>query len=106
MPKSSEGLDYALRAARALEELIPERNRDKAIARLFNCSVRMAVYLRRGEKWTIARLNQASAALGAEFDRRLCGLDQVIPSPEDINARLTRVEALLADFFQSRNRDS
>jgi hypothetical protein len=99
---SREEPNYALRAARALEELIPAANRDKAIAQVFNCSVRMAQYLRQGEKWTIERLNQARAVFGAEFDRRLCALDQIVPTPDDINARLSRIEILVADLLRQQ----
>lgn len=63
---------YGMRAASALNKLIPAPYQDKRVARLMGCSVRMAQYLRRGECWTIERLNKASAALPG-FDAMLLG---------------------------------
>lgn len=60
--------DYGQRAALALDRCVPGPNRDKAVARLFGVSVRMAQYLRRGQFWTAERLTQASAAM-QEFDQ-------------------------------------
>lgn len=60
--------DYGVRAAMALNQLLPGEHRDKTVARMFNVSVRMAKYLRTGQHWTIDRLSQASAVLGASFD--------------------------------------
>lgn len=63
---------YGVRAATALNKLIPSPYQDKRVARLMGCSVRMAQYLRRGECWTIERLNKASATLPG-FDAMLLG---------------------------------
>lgn len=73
-PQSSCALfsSYGVRAAAALNKLIPSPYQDKRVARLMGCSVRMAQYLRRGECWTIERLNKASAALSG-FDAMLIG---------------------------------
>jgi hypothetical protein len=107
---SQEGTDFALRAGQALEALLPERDRDKAIARLFNCSVRMAKYLRTGQSWTVERLGQASAALGEAFDRLVFGgaLDdtRLAAESEAIHQRIaeqqTRIRELEADLAHSR----
>src|SRR5688572_9462555 len=69
--------DYGQRAAMALERCIPGPNRDKAIARLFGVSDRMARYLRCGQHWTAERLGQASQALGARFDAYVASTDVV-----------------------------
>ena len=51
-----QGNDFARNAAFALDlliaERIAERNRDKAVARMFGVSLRMAKYLREGKHWT------------------------------------------------------
>ena len=83
--------DYGQRAALALERCIPGPNRDKAVARLFGVSVRMAQYLRRGQHWTADRLTQASAALQ--------GFDQYISAP-NIHQRLDAMEAELIELRQ------
>lgn len=79
--------DYGQRAALALDRCVTGPNRDKAVARLFGVSVRMARYLRCGQHWTAERLTQASAALQ--------GFDQYIATP-NIHARLDALEAELA----------
>lgn len=79
--------DYGQRAALALDRCIPGPNRDKAVARLFGVSVRMAQYLRRGQHWTAERLSQASGALA--------GFDQYIATP-NVHARLDELEAEIA----------
>lgn len=70
-PKMSA--DYGIRAAGAMRRLLPSKHRNKAIETLFRCSPRMAKYLDAGQYWTIDRLNQASAALGAAFDVAMAG---------------------------------
>ena len=65
--KGAMSSDYGARAALAINQLVPGPHRDKAVARLFGCSVRTAQYLRVGLFWTINRLNQASAVI-PEFD--------------------------------------
>lgn len=84
--KRSVTADYGQRAALALERCIPGPNRDKAIARLFNVSDRMARYLRCGQYWTAERLSQASAAI-KQFDSYI--------SAPNIHARLDEMEAEL-----------
>lgn len=79
--------DYGQRAALALDRCVPGPNRDKAVARLFGVSVRMAQYLRRGQFWTAERLTQASTALQ--------GFDQYISAP-NIHQRLDALEAELS----------
>lgn len=86
--------DYGTRAALALDELLPHGNRDKAVQRLFDVSLRMAKYLRVGKHWTIERLNQAS--------RVIDGFDVLVASPErlsmlrmemdELDKRLARLE--------------
>lgn len=83
--------DYGQRAALALDRCIPGPNRDKAVARLFGVSVRMAQYLRRGQHWTTERLTQASAALQS--------VDQYISAP-NIHQRLDAMEAELTELRQ------
>lgn len=63
---------YGMRAGAALNKLIPVPYQDKRVARMMGCSVRLAQYLRRGECWTIERLNKASASLPG-FDAMLLG---------------------------------
>ena len=93
--------DYGRRAAAALDLLIPGPHRDKAIARLFGTSVRMAKYLRSGRHWTAERLSQASRALGAGFD---VALYSPAPSAQhdaemaEIAARLARMEACFVEM--------
>lgn len=65
---SLPALDAGTRAAEALNRVLPPQNRDKKVATLFGVSLRMAQYLRVGQRWTIDRLNQASAELGLAFD--------------------------------------
>lgn len=92
--------DYGQRAALALDRCIPGPNRDKAVARLFGVSVRMAQYLRRGQHWTTERLTQASAALGATFDAALyspVSSAQHYTEMADIEDRLARLEARIAE---------
>lgn len=84
--------DYGIRAARAVNELVPRPHRDKALQRMFDCSLRMAKYLSAGQFWTIDRLNQASAILGAPFDAALMGADAEQRELQDIAARLARLE--------------
>jgi hypothetical protein len=80
--------DYGQRAAMALERCIPGPNRDKAIARLFGVSDRMARYLRCGQHWTAERLTQASKAI-TDFDEYI--------SAPNIRAKIDRLEADLAE---------
>ena len=74
--------DYAQRAALAVNQLVPGPHRDKAIARIFECSVRFAKYLRAGRHWTIDRLNVAS--------QRIAGFDAYLASP-DFHTRLDQI---------------
>lgn len=79
--------DYGQRAALALDRCIPGPHRDKAVARLFGVSVRMAQYLRRGQFWTAERMSQAS--------QMLASFDQYISAP-NIHQRLDALEAEIA----------
>lgn len=63
----------AERAGMALARKYAGPHRDKLIARDFSVSVRTAQYLQRGQHWTLDRLAQASAAIGAAFDIVLAG---------------------------------
>lgn len=74
--------DYGVRAGSALNRLVPGPNRDKAIARLFDVSDRMARYLRAGQFWTVDRLNIAS--------QRIAGFDAYLASP-DFHTRLDQI---------------
>jgi len=90
--------DYGMRAAMALNHALPGEHRDKLVARMFGCSVRMAKYLRAGQYWTIDRLNQASAVIGDVFDIALSPAtdDKHYAEMADIEAlaeRLARLEA-------------
>jgi hypothetical protein len=91
-----QGNDFAQNAAYALNLLVGERiaarNRDKAVARMFGVSLRMAKYLREGKHWTVDRLTLASALLGRDFDilvivQLRCGIDT-----EGIHDRIDAVE--------------
>jgi len=90
------GNDFARNAGFALDFLvaqrIAERNRDKAVARMFGCSMRTAKYLREGKHWTIDRLRMASSLLGRDFDILViiplrCGVE-----PEAIHDHIDAVE--------------
>lgn len=93
--------DYGMRAAIALNDLLPSQHRDKTVQRLFNVSLRTAKYLRAGRHWTTDRLSQASAALGAAFD---AALYSPVSSAEhysemaDIEDRLARLEVRIAEM--------
>lgn len=107
---AAEGINYAQRAARALDALIPPRDRDKAVARLFNCSVRTAKYLRVGKAWTLGRLNQASTSFGGAFDRLLFGgpLDdermrqEIVGLLKKVEEQDARIRQLEEDLSYSR----
>jgi hypothetical protein len=91
----------AVRAGAALDRLYPGPHRDKLIARDFGVSVRMAQYLRTGQHWTIDHLAQASALLGAAFDRALYSPaqdQQHFDEMGDISSRLGRLEAWRGDM--------
>lgn len=81
--------DYGMRAAMALNDYLPGQHRDKIVARMFGVSLRMAKYLRKGHYWTLDRLSQASAELGAGFDLALAGKR---PEIGEIVERLARLE--------------
>lgn len=83
--------DYGARAAFALDRLLPGPNRDKAVERIFNCSPRMARYLRRGMFWTAERLTQASLAIE--------NFDNYIATP-NLQHRLDALEAEIAELRQ------
>jgi hypothetical protein len=80
--KGPMSYDFAQRAALALNSLVPGPHRDKSIARIFDCSVRLAQYLRAGQHWTIDRLNIAS--------QRIIGFDAYLASP-DFHTRLDQI---------------
>jgi hypothetical protein len=60
--------DFGIRAAVAIDSLLPGPHKDKRVARLFGVSVRLAQYLRQGKHWTVDRMSQASRLLGSDFD--------------------------------------
>lgn len=98
--------DYGARAAAALDELLPGAHRDKTVARMFNCSVRMAQYLRAGQHWTAGRLSQASAVLGVAFDAALyspTSSAEHYAEMADITHRLARLEARIAEVDRGGN---
>jgi hypothetical protein len=99
-----EGSIFGKRAGRALKALFPEQHRDKAIARFFGCTVRMARYLQAGEYWSRERLDYASRALGVEFDRFLVPRDEPIVQKETIEARLARIEDQLDELIAEARR--
>lgn len=81
--------DYGARAGLALDRLVPGPNRDKAVERIFNCSPRMARYLRKGLFWTTDRLTQASRAIE--------NFDAYIATP-NLQQRLDALEAEIAEL--------
>jgi hypothetical protein len=103
MPSDIEGKDFAYagndfagNAGFALDFLVAQRiaeqHRDKAVARMFGVSLRMAKYLRQGKHWTVDRLRMASALLGRDFDVLV-----IVPlssgiEPEEIHDRIDAVE--------------
>lgn len=91
-----DGTIFGKRAGQALDALFPEQNRDKAIARLFGVSTRMARYLRAGDRWTLERLAFASNALGQKFNEMLIPRDQPIVPKETIEDKLDRIDRQLA----------
>lgn len=86
--------DYGIRAADALNQLLPGEHRDKTVARLFDCSVRMAKYLRAGQHWTAERLSQASSLFGSMFDEML------VSGPE-LHRRMDALETEIAELRRS-----
>lgn len=80
--------DYGVRAGQAIERLVPGPNRDKEIARIFKITDRMARFLRRGQFWTIERLNQASLSIP--------GFDTYVADP--LLARCDELEREIADI--------
>lgn len=98
--------DYGIRAATALDSLVPGPHRDKNVARLFGVSVRQAKYLRTGRHWTVDRLTQASAMLGTAFDAALyspASSAQHYSEMADIEDRLARLEARIAEVDRGAN---
>jgi len=75
--------DYGIRAAVIIDRLVPGPHRDKTLARIFGCSLRMVKYLRSGRHWTIDRLNQASA--------KIVGFDEALSTP-NLHLRLDEIE--------------
>src|SRR6185437_9960111 len=94
--------EIALRAGFALDRLVPAPNRDKTIARMFGVSVRMAVYLRAGQHWTMDHLARASATLGTAFDTLLWQPEADI---EGARAEMTADEAWLVERVVERVRE-
>jgi hypothetical protein len=92
------GTAFALNAGRAINQLVPAKDRDKTIAQMFGCSVRMAKYRRGGRCWTLDRLQTASALFGQDFDVLLIvplqhAVESLIPAqPEEIHERIDRLE--------------
>src|SRR5678815_1149880 len=88
------------------DSLVPGPHRDKSVARLFGVSVRQAKYLRIGRYWTVDRLTQASAVLGAAFDAALyspVSSGQHYSEMAGIEDRLTRLEARIAEVDRGGN---
>jgi|KBSMisStaDraftv2_1062788.scaffolds.fasta_scaffold19968_2 hypothetical protein len=82
-------------AAAALNGLLPQKDRVKTVARLFECSARMAAYLLAGDHWTSRRFAQASELLGDAFDTAFSRPDNAfLRNIEDqrIDARIMRLE--------------
>lgn len=101
IPRSSSSSLRHMRAAGAVNHLLPGRNRDKLLARMFGCSVRTAQYLRAGQFWTVERLSQASRVLGVAFDRALytpVSSAQHALEMDDIAERLARLEDRVAQM--------
>lgn len=90
------GNDFAGNAGFALDFLIAqriaERNRDKAVARMFGVSLRMAKYLREGKCWTVDRLTMASALLGRDFDVLVIVPLRIAIEPDEIHDRIDAFE--------------
>lgn len=89
--------DFGQRAAMALDDLLPPQHRDKTVARLFDVSVRFAKYLRRGQHWTINRLDQASKVIE--------GFDICLASPKSLEVmrmEMDELEKRLARLEQER----
>jgi hypothetical protein len=91
-----QGNDFAGNAGYALDLLVGERigarYRDKAVARMFGVSLRMAKYLREGKSWTPKRLRMASALLGRDFDVLVIMPLRGGIEPEEIHDRIDAVE--------------
>jgi hypothetical protein len=86
--------DFAQRAGRALDELVPGPNRDKLVARMFRCSERLAQYLLAGKCWTVQRLSMASAMLGEDFDHLLLGAGRPARQPPSRDELMQRFDLL------------
>lgn len=93
------GNAIALRAGRYLDDHFSGSNRNKRIAQWGECSPEMAKVLRRGEGWTVARLQAAAQTFGWAF---VAYVFEGVPAPvepytrspelEDLHARLARLE--------------
>jgi hypothetical protein len=90
-----QGNDFAGNAGLALDFLvgqrIAERNRDKAVARMFGVSLRMAKYLREGKHWSVPRLTMASALLGRDFDVLVIVPLRLAIDPDELHDRIDGV---------------
>ncbi len=87
--------DCGVRAAAALNKMLPGPHADKRVARLFNVSLRMAKYLRAGRYWTAARLSQANEVLGDKFAQLLAP-----PTAAQLHQQMDVLEAELADLHK------
>ena len=92
--------DYGIRAATALNTLLPGQHRAKAIQRLFDVSPRTAKYLLAGRFWTIQRLTQARSILGAPFDAALLSDELHLSEMQEITERLARLESWREELRQ------
>jgi hypothetical protein len=81
--------DYGIRAATALNLLLPGQHRAKALQRMFDVSERTAKYLLAGQHWTTARLSQAGKAIE--------GFDELISTP-NLHARMDAMETQIAEL--------
>jgi len=101
------GMTFGKRAGQALEDLVPEKDRDKALSRKFGVTPRVVRYLRNGKCWTVERLLLASSLLGKDFDRML--MNSGYPDGADgldstLEQRLERIEAQLAELLTESRR--
>lgn len=92
--------ETAILAGKYLEQRFSGASTNKRIAQWAQISPEMAKLLRRGEGWTVARLDQAAKAFGDSFRLFVYQLrpagPSTMPTPSDLIAELAHLRSELA----------
>jgi hypothetical protein len=102
----NDNCSISMRAGRALDYLFAGPHRDKRIAQAFNITTRMAKYLCSGNRWTLARYEQARELLGDAWDAAISKPDtnwQYNIETLDHERRLARLEQQLVEMDRRLN---